>query len=127
MGGPYRDTDESADREGHALRELGALRTRLRGRVLAVSLTLGFAAGLPGYALVREAQFAAAGMAWVQISAVVGILPPVIVAGALGLWIAKRLIRARMNTWLAEACARHRVTRARLEEITALVDSIEGG
>lgn len=125
MSGPYRATEESADREGHALRELGERRTRLRLRVLAVSLTLGFAFGLPGYALVREAQLAASGMAWVQISAAVGILLPVVAAGAFGLWVAKRLIRGRMDAWLAEVCARHRVTRARLEEIIALVDAIE--
>ena len=44
-----------------------------------------------------------------------------------GLWIARRLIRARMDAWLAEICARHRVKRARLEEIIALVDAVEGG
>jgi hypothetical protein len=55
MPDPYRGTDESPDREGVALQELGQKRTRLRGRILAAFILAGIVPGLVGYAFVNDA------------------------------------------------------------------------
>jgi len=126
MGVPYREAEESSDREGIALQDLGQRRTRLRTRILFVFLIAGAALGVPGYVVMREIQFALAGFAFFRLSAV-GFAAPIFATGAVGLAVARRVVRARTGAWLDELARQYQVKRERLAEVTELVDAAEGG
>lgn len=125
MGDPYRETDESSDREGLALIDLGQRRTRLRSRILFVFLIAGAALGVPGYMIVREIQFAMAGVAFPKLSAAIGFFVPFAGCGAAGLAVARRMLRLRMNAWLDDVSRHYKVKRERLTEVTDLLEAAE--
>jgi hypothetical protein len=125
MGAPYREADESADREGAALAVLGMRRTRLRAWILTLFLIAGTALGLVGAWLVREAQLIMWDYYWPVLSGALGFGIPLFASGGAGVRVANRVVHARTEAWLDELSRHYHVKRERLVEVTEMINAAE--
>lgn len=94
--------------------------------VLLPMLALGITLGALGYAWVREMQFiatdrGAGGMSFPLLSGVVGFGVPMVLCGALGEWLARRIVRWRTPSWVQHVAARYRIPATTLAETTDLL------
>lgn len=121
---PYRGTGERPAEVARALVALGALRARTRGRVLAVSLVVGFALGIVASAELLQAVWFF-GRSSFLLALCFGLLPVVTLACTLGLRLGRLLARSRTTAWVTQLSAVHGVDRAALAEDAAFLDGVE--
>jgi len=111
------------EREEEAVSKLGRWRDRTRTTVLVIFALGGLVPGALGYWLVQEAQFATSGFALVRINA----MGAAVVWGvtiAIGAFVARRVVRARMPGKVAELAKAYEIPEAELTEIASMVDKL---
>jgi len=106
----------AAERDGEALKVLGARVNRVRGWVAALCVSVGLAAGIGGYVVLRQLQLELIG---VHVPYLTGAVTLGLALGATGIatkLISRFLIRRRSGAWIEEIGARYEVAAEPLRQ-----------